>query len=580
MQDISSPSNLQSPSQFISHIQAPLHPKIKPLLRRYYREKNLNESNYQRSLQSHSKTLQAVRSMTNPIRPPSPRYIKGYVKVLQAQDSLSRLSYCLRSSLVFENAYLFSKLKALRSLSFLEILFTKTRKFKASLKTLLKSLPDLKDLAHFRIVLDGLNFLLDPHLLGILFRNLRGLKKLKSLSLTLNNSSHFQMKNLPRYMSHLKQLESVELSIDRSSLRFADQDFLSWASALSELPLLNKVSLAFVYLPIQVPTLAQFFHSMRTISDITLDLNSFCFWVNKDNSTDSLSEGLAQLHAPSTKRLDIHFSQSADSRNLIEISQTLKKLTLLKSLSFDFSCCFYMSQDSLPQGMAEISSALSNLGSLSSLNFSFSEYFSSESVVGFASALKPLQNLVQLKLNLSGIQMSLEHMQQFSSSLGALTSLRFLDLHLMKQQSLSDDDLKALTENLKKLGLLKSLTLVCGHISMITNKGVEAITNGIKELHDLTCLHLELTHSSHIDETAIEGIAKALQYLPDLYCVNFSFLGCDKLKEKEESVLSLLSALGEMKNIQDIVLRIPENSSNKQHVKDLARRKAITASYF
>jgi len=103
MQKLPAASNLQSPPS-TPYDQIPLHLKIQPLLLRYYLEKKLDEYNYQKSIHDNST---AVRTVTNQVRRSSARFIKRYVKTLVAQDSLLKLFYFLRSSFIFENAYLY-----------------------------------------------------------------------------------------------------------------------------------------------------------------------------------------------------------------------------------------------------------------------------------------------------------------------------------------------------------------------------------------------------------------------------------------------------------------------------------------
>jgi len=555
------------------------HPKIKPLLRRFYRENQLNETNYQRSLKMNSNTFRAVNTNTNKSRGPSSHYIKGYAKDLKAQNSLSKLSYSFNSSLVFENAYLFSKIRGLRNLTSLDVQFFINRR-PIPLKVLFKSLAYLKDLTHFKLELNFYGFTdTDGQTLQVLFQSLQRLEKLKSLSLCFLMCSNFKkakMNNLPQYLRHLKQLQSLELSFDRSR-ELTDRDMISLVSVFPKLPLLTQISLDFggQRRIIEGSTLIQMFQYIRNLSGIAFGLGSS--EVMKTESTDPLSEGLRLLHAPSLKKLNLHLSQNLDTQSFIELTQTIKRFSSLNILQLSLFGCETLTND----GAVELGSALSCLTMLSSFNLRVHHSIEADSVVGcIASGLKSSHNLLNLKLNFANIKTDPDQIQQLSASLANLNSLKFLDLSFSSVQSLSTDVLQKLGESLLELGQLKHLVLDFGYAKTVTNQGVEAITNAIQELHDLSFLDLNFVANEEIDEKAVDKIAETLRHLPSLYTSQIRFSRCPKLQQKERSFSSLFNALREMKNIREVFLAVSFNEINEQEVNDLKKRKTVTAHWF
>jgi len=564
--------------------QIPSSPKIKPPLQRSCKENQLNETNYQRSLKTHSKVLTVIKTYTNKTRNSFPQYIKGYRKILTAQDPLSELFYSFNSNVYFENLCLFSKTRSLRTLKSLEVLFFSNYKRPIPLKALFKNLAYLKDLTHFKIELNFYYFAdTDAEILDILFRSLRRLKNLKSLSLTFRGCSNFEkgdMKNLPQYLRRLKQLESLELSFNESR-ELTDQDMISLASVLPKLSLLAQIKLNFGSLPmegrtrrIQGSTLIQVLQNAKTLSEITLNLGHSD--VIDQEAFHSLSEGLRQLHAPSLKKFSLHLNKNIDSQGLIELSHTLKRFISLDILQLDLLGCRALTND----GAAEFGSALSSLTTLSSFSLRVHSTIQADFVIEcIASGIKSLHNLVNLNLNFaSNMRSSPDQDQRLAASLANLTSLKFLEISFSQGQSLSDDVMEELAESLLKLTQLKHLALNFEYANMLTNKGVESLTNAIQTFHGLSFLDLNFS-CKEIDEKAIENIAQALRHLPRLYSLLLIFCQCPKLRREKKSFTSLFTALREITNIKEVTLYLAHNDFTEQEVNDLKQRKLLTTTW-
>ncbi len=145
-------------------------------------------------------------------------------------------------------------------------------------------------------------------------------------------------------------------------------------------------------------------------------------------------------------------------------------------------------------------------------------------------------------------------------------------------QFLSTEILQKLGESLLKLIQLKHLRLDLGYAKTVNNKGVEALANAIQKLSGLSVLDLDFSGNKDIDD--VEKVAETLRCLPSLYSVQLRCIGCPCLKQNQRSLCSLFDALGDMKNIKEVLLSIPYNKINEQEVNDLKQKKILTISWF
>lgn len=564
-------SNPQSPIQPTLH--PTYHPKIKPLIRRYCRENHLTEENSKKALKSYSKTFKAVKTVTDKNRRSSHEYIKGYMNTLAAQDSLSRLYYSFNIFALFENQYFFSKLRGLsRSLSSLEVQFFTNMIAEIPLKVLFKSLASLKNLACFKMELNNYSFN-DPGILLTLLHNLQGLKSMESLSLSFLSSSKLNdaMKSFPRSLKNLTQLRSLELIFDTSS-ELTDQDKLSLISVFSKLPLLTKGSLNFgLMTQISGPLLLEIFQNFNSLSNITLELG--LFQKTNENDISPVAEGLGYLQAPLVRQLRLTFRPELDSQTLIRLSQALENFTSLDLLQLNLQGFRALSN----QSMAALTTTLRTLTSLNSLSLTFPRGTAESIVEDLATTITSLRNLNKLSLSFSSeMKTNSQQINFLFSNIGRLISLKYLHIYFPFQQAICDDALSSLGKSLQELVLLRSLSLNFHRVSLITNTGVEILTNAIKDLSHLTFLGLNFGFNNEINEIAIGAIAQALRCLPVLDSVHFVFAECPKLKEKGDRLMSLLTALQEMKNIHQVSLQLSRTQVIEREVNNLKGRKILT----
>jgi len=187
--------------------------------------------------------------------------------------------------------------------------------------------------------------------------------------------------------------------------------------------------------------------------------------------------------------------------------------------------------------------------SLTSLNLSLASFGLAPNIIqSIASAFGYLQNLVNLKLDLSGIcTTDPDQIQQFSSSLKTLkASLKFLDLNFSELSPISDPTLQNLAEAVRELALLKHLSLAFNRANGLTNRGLEAISLAIRDLSNLSDLALSLSNNQEINNLA--PLSQALRQIPSLYSVKFDFGRCLSLKYEGNGLKNLFNALREINN--------------------------------
>jgi len=385
-----------------------------------------------------------------------------------------------------------------------------------------------------------------------------------------------QIKHLPKYLSHLKQLQSLELNFDRPN-DLGDSTLINLASVLPKLPLLTQINLSLARYGRMIlgSTLLEIFSNIRNCSSINLNFEDFNV-VNQEAS-DFLVEGLKQLQAPLVQTLRLHVHKNLSPQDFISVCQTFTRFTSLNLLHLSF----LESKSLTKHSVVELCLVLSRITTLSSLSLKIPFAAKSISVIGsLASAIKSLPNLVHFKLSFeSDMESHPDEIPQLFESLKTLTHLQFLDVSFANQKSLSDDILERFSESLQKLVQLKHLTLGFGDASPMTAQGVEFLTNAIAKMSDLSFLDLNFGGIREIDEETIERIAQTIRHLPLLYSVNLRFIKCFRLRDNERSLLSLFDALKEMENIREVFLYISKGKMNEREVDDLQKRKTV-ATYW
>jgi len=537
----------------------------------------LDGNGFDKSLLIHLKTSKSANYITC-YEQNSSQSLQESQKVLQFQDRLTKLHSFLDARKSLENKHFLSTIQHLSSLSSLNLRFSGYyQQDKIPQGTLLKSLASLKNIHHLEISFQRFKFI-DPKMLKKLMKALRKSTIISSLSLTLSrcdglSSLHYQ--TLSSNMAKLIQLRTLKLNFNNLEKGPLDSDIQSFACILPKLPLLTQVELIFGSLKTIGKTafrkLFRAFQSMKNLLGLTLNLPR-CELVTSFDDEPSILECLKGLAGTSLQKLSLVLFRNFSNRHLRELSEALKELTLLKSLCLNFDWDFHIFDEPL----VDFSSTLALLTSLTFLTLAFPSTLANErSIQSLSSALVCLQNLVSFKLELkSSDQIQDLNLQILFKNLKALRSLRYLDIKIPDQNKITDDSLGVLGESLKELILLRNLSLNFSQTPLLTNKSIEAICSAIEGGHtDLFHLSLKFDTNRNISVKVIQKLAETLKSLICLYSVEFDFGECLSIDEFGE----LLSVLGQLGNIQKIVLSIPFSEKNRVEVSRLEKIKDVTA---
>jgi len=299
------------------HFPPTTHPKIKPLIHLYPRERYLNEENLQNSLILRSKASRVITTRRAKHRRPSSKFVRKYTELLRAQNSLSRSNCRLQNHCVFENVYLSSQFKNLSlSISSLNLQIQDSEMSGIVPRILLKRLRLLKSLTRVKISFISFDFR-DSRTFARLFKSLLWLKKLKDFSLNFILGGHSkgnQMDIISKYLQRLTQLRALQLNF-YMSMNPPDNGDIQSSDILNNLPslLLKLTHLTKVHLNflgrknIEAEALHELFKSLQTLknlSDFTLNLPLVI--PTNQNPSEMLSESLVYLNESSLRKLSLH----------------------------------------------------------------------------------------------------------------------------------------------------------------------------------------------------------------------------------------------------------------------------------
>jgi len=537
----------------------------------------LDEDKFHQSLVTHPKTSKAASYETGESQLIH-QYIKDCQKVLKTQEKLSNLHFALDTLKHTENKLLLPTMRYFPSLSSLRLQFSGNfQNDEIPQEILLKSLASLKHLNHLDLTLFFL-VLDDATVLKKLMKTIRKLRRISSLSLIFFNCYGFTPSHYNVLLSDLaktNQLRTLKLSFDNSE-DLSNSDIEIFAAALPKLSLLTKIDLIFEgQRMIQEPALVRLFkafQSLKNLSDLALNLQGCGFAYCADGGVGSTLESFRCLVGTSVQKLTLSLFQNLSSQNLQELSETLKEMALLQSLSLNM----HGSYGIISKSITSFGSALACLTSLTSLSLHFPSGILHKNLVGgIASALMSLQNLISLKLEFRlDNETEDQHFQSLFANFKNLKSLKYLDIQVVDQETITDTSLQVLGESLKELSLLKSLSLDFTDVPLITSKGAEAILSGIQEgPSNLFNLNLKYNNDENLSQAALRKLGEALQALVSLYSVDL-YLNANGFKD-------LWKTLKGMKNLGEVKLSLPESEEDCQDVCSLDKIKNIfSVSFF
>jgi len=540
----------------------------------------LDEKRFHKSLLIHSRHSKSASYETKNNGQSGHQYLIQCQKVLQAQTKLSNLHFVLETSKQTENKLLLPTIRHSPSLSSLYLQFSDN--FQEDIipqEILLKNLGSLKNLNHLDLSFFFFMFH-DTQLLKSIMKVIQKLRKISSLSLTFFNcygltSSYYNI--LLSNLTKITQLRSLKLDFDNSE-DLVNSDIEIFASVLPKLAHLTQVDLIFEGdRTILEPTLVRLFkafQSLKSLSDLSLNLRGCELTYLSDEG--SILESLKCLIGSSISRLSLVLFRNFSNQNLRELYETLPEFTLLRNLSLYVSHGYGL----IDEWIANFGSVLAGWTSLTSLSLYFPCQMTNKNIVqAIASAVKPLRNLVSLKLDLQfSHEIKDEHFQALFANLKHLKSLKYLDIQIADQKTVTDTSLEVLGESLKGLNLLRNLSLDFTRAGLLTNQGIEALCSAIQEgLSNLLSLSLKFERNENINEKAVSKLGEALQTLPLLGSVQLCFmLFWDVAGFKE-----IFTILTKLKYLEEIKLSLPYTEENCREVCALEKIKnIITVNYF
>ena len=231
------------------------------------------------------------------------------------------------------------------------------------------------------------------------------------------------------------------------------------------------------------------------------------------------------------------------------LTNLISGFVCLKSLStliLDFNRCGALTA----QAITSLGSSIKQMASLTTLKIYFEAHktnfddilFNLCLDLGFASKLESLELNFRRDGGLSDIGLN-----AIAFALGSLgSSLLRLNLNLLFCKSVTDESLKALSLNLKKLRKLTHLTLILRHAS-ISAKGFEDMIFSIKDSQSLANLTLQATLSGQIDEQFTNNLLRAFGDMSSLKYIELKFAECTETDKRELSRLYI--CLSSLQNI-------------------------------
>ena len=539
--------------------------KIKPMILVHSKE---NEESPQKVLKNYSK---ALRKNFLQGRAKSYQRRKPFSKTLNAQSKLLDLKYELDFSKNFQNVFLFSQFKDLPSLSSFSLSLSNLQRNSAeSFETLWKTLPHLKNLTTFELILQ-LFPILDPRTLTKLLNSIKKLNSLTNLAFAFffcTTMSPLHLKVLSCQLKRFSQLQALKLAFGNSLFLNDQKAFHDLVSAFPSLSSLSKLELSFDGLK-EIPSLDilelfMSFQYLKALSDLTLIFKS-CEITHLDD-IKSLSIIFTYLALPLLQKLRLHLFRNLDDECLRTLSQVIKKLTSLQTISFNLSD----SKGYTSEGLRHFGLSLSGLISPSSLTLHVP--LTLGTALGItASVLGSLCNLVKLKLQLTERTSAAcgNGIKQLFTNIKHLKSIRFLEVRIPHEQTMPDDALEVLAESLKGGVTIRNLSLDFGFSWNITNKGIESLSCAIKELEYLSGLALKFGYNENINEETLSLLGEALSNRPSLESVKLTFIQCYGIK----GFGTLFEVLKEMKETSDVILHIPASKIPGPEADYLKQRK-------
>jgi hypothetical protein len=259
----------------------------------------------------------------------------------------------------------------------------------------------------------------------------------------------------------------------------------------------------------------------------------------------------------SLKHLSFNFGSERYSRDLMtdqrlaKLCYALKPLSSLQSLALNLTWC----REVTDAGLEKLSQRLKTLVSLKKIEIKLERCskVTNFGLICLSQACTNLSFLQDLRLNLNECsEVNNIGLESLGESLKQLSSLKILDLSFGKQE-FTDQGLETLSEGIGKLVFLKKINLQFNRMSKIQGKFVDTLRKSLELLICLEEISLECQWCKNLGNDMLSQVSTSFKKLNALQSVNLNFAASfDVVSEK--GALDLGNALKSLQNLQTLNL--------------------------
>jgi len=168
--------------------------------------------------------------------------------------------------------------------------------------------------------------------------------------------------------------------------------------------------------------------------------------------------------------------------------------------------------------------------SLQRLSFTPSSSFKDKDLSEISQGLKGLTVLKSLEINLFFLRdITSAGLSHFSKALKKCSTLKDLTLWFSHCPFLTDKSLEVLSKGLKVHVSLKKIELYFGYCEKITDSGIKNLCQGLRSLYFLQRLNLYCPSCRLITDEGLLNNSKLLKNLKNLRGVNLNFQNCNRI---------------------------------------------------
>jgi len=208
--------------------------------------------------------------------------------------------------------------------------------------------------------------------------------------------------------------------------------------------------------------------------------------------------------AKKTHKITFHLNLPAGSKmtSHLKFTEAFKRLTLLQSISFDFTRRFQIADDGL------------------------------DFLIKSTRRPKLLKEIA-LKFEECS-QVTDVHLQKLAKCLQRSILLQKINLNFTGCKQLQNIGLYHLSEGLKRLASLQNITLNFHFCSNLTDEGLQDLALGLKGLVSLQSIDLCFDHCNNITDKGLNGLCETIEKLACIQEMCISFKWCPKISFRRE----------------------------------------------